>query len=913
MIIQRVKKPIISVLFIIALFPAYVLHPDTLPQFNEYLFSDFSTENGLPQNTVYSIAGDQDGFIWVGTDRGMARFDGTGFRHFNMYNTPEIRSNSITAILLRKDGALLIGTYGGGAVIYRDEEFSPLDLGEGSHAIRIWRLVEDSKSNLWVVTTGDELIRSGPDGGLKKYFIEKQYGKITSLIETSSNRILVSTERHVLEIAGSKVSTVDISKFPGSAILLTIQSLSADELHICTDNGLFIGKLSADNIELISQPEKNNIIRKTYRDRSGNTWIISDKGLGMLDHDRISPFHPADEFFQSPLMTMYQGPEGNLWIGSSGRGLRVLRKRNFFAQKLSRDFFNGQVNSVHETSGHLLTGTQSHGLLISKGDRYSSFSKKDGLASNTVNTVLSVSDRLILAGTKEGLSIIRNPLSANKNRKIINKLTGIEILSLYMTSEKQVLIGTSGHGLYVLGNNNPTRYGHSRDPAPFRILSISECRDTRLLLGTDIGIQAVSTTHMTISTLPGTENINGPVFDIAEDQYMNLWIGTQDHGLVILNGGKLIYTGEINNLLLTPVFRLINDRKNRVWMSSNNGILMLRKDELYRFLRTVSNTLNPIRFSQNDGIATPVFSGEIQPAGHIDTNGIIYFPSKGGVTRFDTTNLSLNTIPPKIKFHRLITDTGNFDLRAKITLSHQVKKVSVTFSIISFTNSARSATRLELSGNNKKWGYTSLTRNSVTYGGLSPGKYRLNITASNCDGIWNYKGASIEFQIRNPIYNTFVFYMLLLILLYTLSPFIYKWTLTRRKKKAEETGKYKDSKLTTVDSHIYIQKLKQIVEREKLYLDPNIKIRDISSRMGVPRKVLSQLINDVLDENFKNFINRYRIEDAKKQLINPENKDYILLRIIYDVGFNSKSVFNAAFKKHTGMTPSEYRKKHSSG
>ena len=99
------------------------------------------------------------------------------------------------------------------------------------------------------------------------------------------------------------------------------------------------------------------------------------------------------------------------------------------------------------------------------------------------------------------------------------------------------------------------------------------------------------------------------------------------------------------------------------------------------------------------------------------------------------------------------------------------------------------------------------------------------------------------------------------------------------------------------------------MEKEQLYLDPNLKIRDISSRLGIPRKTLSRLLNDVMGENFKHFVNRYRIETAKRLLADPGNREFVLLKLVYDAGFNSKSVFNAAFREHTGMTPTEFRKK----
>ena len=97
---------------------------------------------------------------------------------------------------------------------------------------------------------------------------------------------------------------------------------------------------------------------------------------------------------------------------------------------------------------------------------------------------------------------------------------------------------------------------------------------------------------------------------------------------------------------------------------------------------------------------------------------------------------------------------------------------------------------------------------------------------------------------------------------------------------------------------------------EKPYLDPELSLQKLAHRLGITKEDLSQIINERLDCNFKNFINEYRIREAKEKLLDPKENEFVLMKIAFDVGFNSKSVFNASFKKFTGMSPSQYRKKH---
>jgi AraC-like DNA-binding protein len=126
----------------------------------------------------------------------------------------------------------------------------------------------------------------------------------------------------------------------------------------------------------------------------------------------------------------------------------------------------------------------------------------------------------------------------------------------------------------------------------------------------------------------------------------------------------------------------------------------------------------------------------------------------------------------------------------------------------------------------------------------------------------------------------------------------------------EAAKKYKQSSLSPLKSQDYLRHLQKMMTEHHLYRDPEISLAALAEQMGIPPKHLSQIINERLGQNFKNFINRYRVEEAKIKILDPREKDFVLLKIAYDVGFNSKSVFNAAFKKHAGMSPTEYRRKY---
>jgi AraC-like DNA-binding protein len=124
----------------------------------------------------------------------------------------------------------------------------------------------------------------------------------------------------------------------------------------------------------------------------------------------------------------------------------------------------------------------------------------------------------------------------------------------------------------------------------------------------------------------------------------------------------------------------------------------------------------------------------------------------------------------------------------------------------------------------------------------------------------------------------------------------------------EEKSKYADTKLTPSEIEMYIQKLKNYMKTQQLYLIPSLTIDDLSKKLSIPSWYLSQVINDSFNQNFFNFINKYRVEEAKRIFMDSNNNNKTILQILFEAGFNSKSTFNSVFKKHTGMTPSEFKK-----
>jgi AraC-like DNA-binding protein len=247
-----------------------------------------------------------------------------------------------------------------------------------------------------------------------------------------------------------------------------------------------------------------------------------------------------------------------------------------------------------------------------------------------------------------------------------------------------------------------------------------------------------------------------------------------------------------------------------------------------------------------------------------------------------------------------------------LRLPADTSTIKISFTALSFTAPRKVKFRYHLKGYEDKWTETH-SREQVVYSDLPAGHYTFEITACNNDGVWAAKRTTAVFIIRASFHQTFGFYFLVVVVLTIGGLWLYRLPERRLKRKVAEEQKYQASTLTVPKTRTYSQMLLDLMDTEKPYLDPELKAERLAEAVGISKKHLSQVINQQFTMNFKNFINKYRVEEAKKKLLDPKEQDFVLMKIALDVGFNSKSVFNEAFKKFTGMSPSEYRKSNASG
>jgi AraC-like DNA-binding protein len=387
-----------------------------------------------------------------------------------------------------------------------------------------------------------------------------------------------------------------------------------------------------------------------------------------------------------------------------------------------------------------------------------------------------------------------------------------------------------------------------------------------------------------------------------------------------------------NGLPNNYIFSITGDDRGNLWMSSYRGVFRVSKKEINDFtdskIQGVS-FITAVSFDEKEGMP----SGECVMAGHPSAwktrdqgkQSKLYIPTIKGIAVFNpgtsgTLIPGAKQPPPPVIIENVIVDNQSIIGKPSLpVLPPKTQVLEFYFTAVNFTAPEKVRILYKLDGFDTRWQEASLQQKRMAfYLNLPAGNYCFNVTACSNDGVWNHQGARFEFRINTLFYKSPVFYLLILLGLVLAGGIIY-WLLSHQKKiksgKQEDERKkekYKTSALLPETVEEVLPKLTRLMEEEKVFLEPDLSLQKLSQQLHVHYNHLSQIINKHMGKSFNDYINSYRIEEALKKLAHPKESQKTILEIAYDTGFYSKSVFNTAFKKFTGMTPSQYKKKVSS-
>jgi ligand-binding sensor domain-containing protein/AraC-like DNA-binding protein len=876
---------------------------------NEYLRRSWTAESGLPQNAIKVLVQTHEGYIWIGTSAGVVRFDGVQFKVFSRWNTPALKNDRVLALYEDKKNVLWIGTDGGGLCSFDNGSWRNYTTQEGLSNNHINAITSDWKGNLWLGTDYG-LKRLGLDGFKIYTTRDGLYDNIiTALAFDNWGDLWIGTMRGGL--AQFKERVIRVFGYDDGLLNMTVLSLSADRLGniwIGTLEGLYSLKRETGAVSSVSGT-KYTPITAILDDEQSMLWIgtMAD-GLKRMSKGIMRGLSSKDGFPDDFIHSFLQDRDGNLWVGTDAGGLIQLKEARVRSITKSNGLPENSVHAVlQDHDGSFWIATRNSGLCKMKNGRVVEIiNSKSGLSSNRIRVLFEDNRGDLWIGTEgAGINILRNGRIALLTTE--NGLPSNNITAMIQDSVGTLWVGTE-NGL-VRFSGGRLRLSDSSTGLPNHYIHVLlESHEGILYAGTKEGLFKFSGQSFEI-VHDESESSEPDVISLYEDREGVLWVGTNGSGLKRWFKGKMTSLTAKTGLLDNYIFSIAEDESENLWMSTYKGVFKLSRKELNDYSEQITRSVHSTSYDEADGMPSRQCLGGGQPSSWKTSSGQLYFPTVKGIVVFDPKTMTTKREPPEVVIEDVFADNSSIIGEETVALSHKVRMLEFHFTGLDFSAPDKIRFSYKLEGYDRDFiDVGPEDRRAAAYRELNPGKYRFFVKAANNDGIWNDQGAAFEFEILSPIYSKPVFYFILFLVILSISGT--SFFILYRKKSRKRLEKYKTSALHPGKAEEVMPKLLHLVEEEKLFLDPDLTLRDLSQRLRIHYNHLSQIINERFGLSYNDFINRYRIEEAKRKLADPEERESSILDILLSTGFYSKSVFNAAFKKFESTTPSEYRKRH---
>jgi len=895
---------------------------------HQYLVDQWETSAGIPSNTVLSITQTPDGYLWIATTKGLVRFDGIEFSVISFAGAGETgsRENPIPETLfVDRQGTLWIGSSAGLTSFHQQTgRFYTYTTADGISKDRIRRIKDDMRGDLWISFFTSYVNRfsngkfipfnaaHGLNGNKINAIIECQNGNL--LFGSRENGVFISREGKFLKYP-----------VPGLAHLHLIDMLEDKQgnLWIGTNNGLFRVIGQETKIYTAKAGLSNDYVTSIMEDSDGNTWVGTLKGLNRLEKKPDGSIGFESVLNSQAIMCLFEDREKSLWVGTYDSGLKRIKEGKFTSYQplelypeeiflslwedhsgdtwigtLSGKLFRCRGNKIidiiesstisgtgitaiaEDADGNLRLGTNGRGVFQKKNRAFFPLTTREGLADNLVSSIFKDSKGNLWVGTFGGVNIIHAGNGFLETFDSREGLSGKVVYNVYEDDRQNILIAAD-KGVTVLKEGKIARENIRYYLPGVSVTCIYEDRAT-----------------------PGTNDAN----DSNDNQDRVTWLATHGAGLKRLQKGNIISFTTANGMTTDFIYQFFEDRQGNFWLMSDSGILRASKSELNRFAAGQADVINCASFGISEGMKSIELNNEFSRHSALKTrNGEFWFITQKNISIINPGKIQINKVPPPVVIDAVLFNDQPVPLRQEVLEFYGITGFQFHFTAPTFLSPGKVKFKYRLQGFDRGWVFLGPGRErSAQYKNLEPGAYTFQVIACNAEGIWNRTGDSLAFTLKPFFYETLLFKIVILFMLAALGAiglYIYK---NRPFSKQE---KYKGSPLNPQFAGECARKLRHLMEVEKLYLDADLSLQLLAGKLSITSRVLSQVLNEKLDRNFSDFINFYRVEEAKKILQDPRSAQKKIITLAFDVGFNTKVAFYNAFKKFTGMTPAQYREK----
>jgi len=721
--------------------PAFALDPSRV--LTQYIHRIWQVTQGLPQASISSITQSHDGYLWLGTQTGLVRFDGVRFTTIEDRSQPLLKNAWVEGLVEDSKQNLWIGTDAG---LFRlhDGAVKRFSLADGMPSNNVQCLVNGRDGDLWACTsqglarvTDDKVVAYGAAQGFPSDAIQ-------SACVSSDGKLWLAGEKSRLNIwDGSTLQTRPLKSLPEFGGVRALSCSATGAVWVGTTNGLLRIENGVERLFTAKDGLADNNVLTLSESRDGSLWIGTKNGFSRLRAGDFSSFQTKDGLTQSSVFALFEDREGNLWAGTK-HGLNQFLEGRAVPFTASEGLPSNNAGPVFEDREKgIWVGTLDAGLGRFDGRRFSVLTKKDGLASNSIYALASSSNGDLWVGTGGGLNLLRGGRVVETYTSAQGLPPG-DVRCLFRDDSGVMWIGTSTSLVSL-------RDGRLAPGPRVPILALGEDRDHRILAATGDGSLGLVEGALIKEFTPG----GAPVRDVDalyRDSEGLLWIGGVGSGLRLLKDGRIFQYYIKDGLFDDEIYGFAEDHFNRLWMACSRGIFSVDRKDLLRFAAGEIRSFLSNPYSPTDGLRTIECKPGVQPAVWQMSDGDLWFSTIRGLLVIDPKRLQRNLQPPEVVIEG-VTVNGQREQPADIEkMPPGRKNLEFRYTGLAFFLPARLTFSYMLEGFDKGW-IDAGTRREADYTNLPPSKYRFRVQACNIDGTCNEAGSAVDFVLAPHFYQ----------------------------------------------------------------------------------------------------------------------------------------------------------------
>jgi len=740
-----------------------------LHAFAQFRSTQWTADSGLPQNIIRGLVQTPDGYLWIATLNGVARFDGVRFTIFDKSNSPGITANRFSSMVAGANGDLWLYSESGAIIRYHHGVFRTLGTTEGIAAHSARAITGDGKGHVWLLENGTIFQWRESSGRFEP--IPRENGIPYQPLNWDGTGFWGTSGQQLYTFSHGDYSVHIVPKeFPLASI---------DKVAVGADGAIWLAlpdgrfaRLFNDKWEAYSKP-----IETTFQSQARASWKARiDNHL-----DRTLLFPSLGEQRAIRYNVIIDDDEHNIWVGSEGQGLFRVQRQTIYVYSTDKGLAGANVYPVlYDRHGDMWIGTWPAGLTQYHDGTFKTYTLKDGLP-GLVTSLADDSSNNLWIGTHDGLAV----LSQGQLRKPHNQPRDLRVIQvIYRARDGSLLLGTQS-GVQTFSVSRKVG-GFSLEPGPKLSIGdarvIVEDRHGDIWLGGYSGLTKMHNgvlTHWTeLDGLPSNS-----IRSIYEDAEGVLWVGTYDGGLGRFADGKWTHYNTKNGLFDNGVFQILEDEHDNLWMSSNRGIFSVDKKQLNDVAAGRRNSVITISYGRSDGMLNVECNGGLWPAGAKDKEGKLWFPTQEGVAVVDPRSVRKNEKPPRVSIESTMVDHVSMDLEKPIVVKPGQSGVEILYTALSFSKPEQLTFRYMMDGLDSAWEYVGYRRTAY-FSHMSPGNYVFHVMAANSDGVWSATQSSVIIRVLPPFYLTNWFIAIVLGLSLLMMYAIWSYRIRRFKQRA---------------------------------------------------------------------------------------------------------------------------------